>query len=490
MVDRRWSLGIALLPLIVIEFVSFQTQARAQATLDGVDRNSSISIEDFSKGVSGWNFEGNCWDGAPTAAARYGSQITGFRGTHYLMSAPGGNNSRTGVAISPGFELSKDYLIFKVAGGASRNTRVEVLVDDKLDRWVCGDNSLDFKDVCIDLSHWHGHKLGIRVVDASSDENYGFIMVDDFRLSDVSPHRYYLNPEDFGTKAVFINECTFFRTPLERKQGRKLTVGLSPRQFDFAINEVYKRMVRPDMDHRKGRSINELATMIGNGVDEELETMDLKDKPPLLRKWLLAEGICAWVNTHVTNDRTIVDPQTGKVDVKRLAIPLLSMEVPTTECSGHARFTQSLATALGLSCFHAVGSVRLVSNSVDSRHSWNYFDFGDGIFSIADTGNGGASLSGARSFPGKGMWDWNLPKSPISFELALAQLLSYQRLEGPFEDEHYIGTSALSGTTMNLDAWRGSDVSHLQDVYKRHLAYEASLVQLLSKVKDIKAITD
>jgi levanbiose-producing levanase len=158
--------------------------------------SGDVVLEDFENGWSGWAFTGNCWGKAPTAASRYRDRITNYHGDFYLLSAPLG----TGVATSPEYLLTRPYVKFRIAGGSSRQTRVELWVEGKLDRWVSANDSLDFESVCIDVAHHQGKKLTLKVIDESVDREWGMILMDDLRLSDTPPAVYPFTPEQFGLR--------------------------------------------------------------------------------------------------------------------------------------------------------------------------------------------------------------------------------------------------------------------------------------------------
>ena len=85
--------------------------------------------------------------------------------------------------------------------------------------------------------------------------------------------RYYWTPQDFGVQPQFVTQSTLLSTPEQRAHGRDLPVGLRSGQFEFAINEVYKRMLKPDLDHVPGRKLDALAKLIQSGTDEVIHLL-------------------------------------------------------------------------------------------------------------------------------------------------------------------------------------------------------------------------
>jgi hypothetical protein len=466
--------------------------ASAGFTAHGAGRSGSAdgdeTLEDFENGWKGWTFTGDCWATGPTRASESRVRAANCQGACYLSTTLEG----MGTAVSPQYALDRPYLKFKIAGGSSRDTRVDLLVDGKVDRWVAGNNGLRFEDVCVDLAHLQGTKLTIQVIDNSTDRDWGLILVDDFRLSDTPLNRDLMTPQDFGVQPRFVQDCQFFTNDRQRAEGRRLDVGLSPEQFDYAINEVFKRTVSPDMDHLPGSTVEEVAKRIGGGVEQVMRRLQIGDRPELLKSWLLAEAASAWVATHVGYDASIVDAPIEVKTRRALSSVTLQQEVPRAVCSGLARLTMDLGTALGLKCYHIGGEFAAVGRPRQGHdnHAWVYFHFGPGIASVADTTLAGTSLTAARDSNGKHDWVRLLPRSPLELELFLAEHYATQRLfriDLSAPGIRYIESADYSLTDMTYRRWQDLDTGYLLPLSEKYGQVQKDRVRRLSRALDIRA---
>lgn len=283
--------------------------------------------------------------------------------------------------------------------------------------------------------------------------------------------RYYWNCEDFGIKPMFVTASPFFKSS-EVNTGRTFQVGLSPLQFDWVINEVYKRMIRPDMDHVAGRSVDELATRIEKGVEEVIERNNLKGKPALLREWLILEGVSAWVATHMVASKEI-ERLPGRERAER-AQPhrILGEAQPRGVCGGFNSLTTALARKLGVRTHSLGGFNRVLGNPAteSENHGWTYFRLSDGTALVTDNTAARVGLSEARRINGKTKWVALLPKSPVEMEVFLAirfatqDIADYDPARG---GSPYKSTTDFSMLTISLEEWRSCQTTHLREVERR-----------------------
>lgn len=323
-----------------------------------------------------------------------------------------------------------------------------------------------------------------------------------FRMADAQfperSKRYYGIPQDFGVQPQFIFTCKFFTNKIEVGEGRLLPVGLTPLQFDYAINEVYKRMLQPDMDHVGGRSVKDLAGVIQQCLAEVMKRLQIDGKPGLLKQWLLAEAVCGWVSTHVILDeeweRLANTPPSTYADRFRRMLPqtTLGFDRPKAICSGFSRLTRDLAREVGLRCTHLGGENRDcgVPAKGQPTHGWVHFDFGDRIESVGDPTAGRVSLQQVREVGGKmHCGDVILPKSPVEWELFLARFYALQEIgdvnaQGTGVPE--TNTTAYAVTTMPYADWMKKDTAALGSVWTQYRQAEVEKVKYLNRIRNLQ----
>ena len=93
-----------------------------------------------------------------------------------------------GTLTSAPFKVTLPYASFRIAGGSSRQTRVELVRRDtnKVIFERSGDNTETLKPVVVDLRPHIGREIFIRLVDASSG-GWGHVNFDHFRAHPTKP---------------------------------------------------------------------------------------------------------------------------------------------------------------------------------------------------------------------------------------------------------------------------------------------------------------
>ncbi len=129
-------------------------------------------------------------------------------GQYFVTSGGTMNYADTGTLTSRSFEITAPFAAFRVAGGALKETRVE-LVDadsDEVFFEITGNNSARFRPVVVDLSDRTGQHMFIRLIDREDgktkisyvrENKWSHINFDDFRFHQTRP--FYideLHPED------------------------------------------------------------------------------------------------------------------------------------------------------------------------------------------------------------------------------------------------------------------------------------------------------
>ncbi len=301
-------------------------------------------------------------------------------------------------------------------------------------------------------------------------------------------NRYFCNLEDFNIKPHFIDKCRFFKNESDILNGKKLNLDLTPLQFDWLINVVWNRITQPDLDHVKNRSIKDLGEIIQSVVEEILKKNDVQDKPQLLRKWLLAEAVSAWVATHVVADRELERAPSYIRGPRGQSSAVLSFDPPMGVCAGFNSVTRDLSASIGLKCAGLGGELRGLGSPFrgSDNHGWNHFDFGDGIEALTDNTQGRVDLKAARSMRGKPSWVSILPKSPVEWELFLAEHYSIQ-LMGEYVPEkggtRYKDTSYYSMLSISYKEWGSVDTSYLKPIIKDLDTAKQSRIMELNRFK-------
>lgn len=145
-----------------------------------------VGIAKFATGQwpAGWQFTGDCWRDGPTNAAKYRDQITGNTDPYYAFTAPNGNNSLTGTAVSPIFTIDKPFINFEIMGGNEPGkTCINLVIDGKIVRTCAGNASLSFSKKSWDVYSLQGKEAQLQIVDDSKSQQYGFVGVGNVELS-------------------------------------------------------------------------------------------------------------------------------------------------------------------------------------------------------------------------------------------------------------------------------------------------------------------
>ncbi|MDR3634225.1 MAG: DUF1080 domain-containing protein [Isosphaeraceae bacterium] len=148
---------------------------------------------DFETGtLQDWTAEGSAFAGQPvqgdTVAARRSDMKSGHAGKYWVGTYERAGDPPQGTLTSKPFKLTQPFAKFLVAGGAHRETRVEIVRHDsnKVVFQVPGDETEDLKPVVVDLTPHLGKLLFVRLVDQHGG-GWGHINFDDFKLYATRP---------------------------------------------------------------------------------------------------------------------------------------------------------------------------------------------------------------------------------------------------------------------------------------------------------------
>ena len=132
----------------------------------------------------------------------------GITGQYFITSGGTKNFGDTGTILSDPFEITQPYAAFKVAGGALKETRVELVDAESGEVFfeISGNNSARLRPVVVDLSDYLGKDIRIRLIDKENgdsglpyipDNIWAHISFDDFRFYESRPFFIdELHPDD------------------------------------------------------------------------------------------------------------------------------------------------------------------------------------------------------------------------------------------------------------------------------------------------------
>lgn len=140
------------------------------------------NFADFEGGsFDKWTIEGDAFGSSPTTAAAYGGKIRGFGGTGFMSSLHATKgNAATGRAVSQKFTIAKPMITFTIGGGNHPDKAcVNLIVDGKVVRTQTGDHSPQLLSRSWDVSEFAGKTAHIEIIDATTSDQRGYILVDD-----------------------------------------------------------------------------------------------------------------------------------------------------------------------------------------------------------------------------------------------------------------------------------------------------------------------
>ncbi len=134
-----------------------------------------------------WKAEGDAFDGQPvrgdTVKIRRSDMASAHAGDFWIGSYEKKGDNARGVLSSVPFKVTQPWAGFRVAGGATQNTRVELVDVATMKPFfqVSGSETETLRPVVVDLSKQVGKEIFINVVDQQTGA-WGHINFDDFRF--------------------------------------------------------------------------------------------------------------------------------------------------------------------------------------------------------------------------------------------------------------------------------------------------------------------
>lgn len=203
--QKRWVLIVSVnlgsiwggsgVQYFVGDFDGTRFVADASEAVDAVTPPQGDLVADFEgdRFPLGWQVTGCAFGAGPATGALDGQHhVSGFLGRRFASSFHGGDAS-TGTLTSPVFMITKPFLCFRIAGGRSHATRVELVIDGRVLQQASGDDTEVLKWVSWDVATLVGLGAQLRIVDEATG-GWGHISVDHFVMTD-RPVRQASNAE-------------------------------------------------------------------------------------------------------------------------------------------------------------------------------------------------------------------------------------------------------------------------------------------------------
>ncbi|ODU24330.1 MAG: hypothetical protein ABS95_02000 [Verrucomicrobia bacterium SCN 57-15] len=150
----------------------------------------NLGFEDGT--LKDWTAVGQAFQKQPvrgdTVAPRRSDMKSDHEGDYWIGTYERFGDDVQGALTSVPFKVTHPYASFRVAGGESENTRVELVQaeDNKVFFKISGNGTENLRPVVVDLKQQAGKEIFIRVVDQQSG-GWGHINFDDFRFYSAKP---------------------------------------------------------------------------------------------------------------------------------------------------------------------------------------------------------------------------------------------------------------------------------------------------------------
>jgi putative membrane-bound dehydrogenase-like protein len=167
------------------------------------EKNGESVNVDFEYGtLNGWTAAGKAFEGQPVSdrsTAVYEEDMSiNSSGQFYVSSGGTKQSTETGTLTSTSFEVTHPYAAFKVAGGALKETRVEINNAESNETIfeITGNDHHRLRPVVVDLQDHVGEQIYIKLIDNETgvsqipyigDNIWAHITFDDFRFYSKRP---------------------------------------------------------------------------------------------------------------------------------------------------------------------------------------------------------------------------------------------------------------------------------------------------------------
>ncbi len=175
---RAFAIGTCVGPLLAAELVGSLPLGK-----DGKPLNLDFETGDLRD----WKAEGDAFEGQPVRGdavkIRRSDMTSGHTGNFWVGSYEAKGDNARGVLASVPFKVTQPWASFRVAGGSTSNTRVELVDVATMKAFfqVSGSETETLRPVVVDLSKQLGKEIFINIVDQQVGA-WGHVNFDDFRL--------------------------------------------------------------------------------------------------------------------------------------------------------------------------------------------------------------------------------------------------------------------------------------------------------------------
>ena len=198
--------------------VFLECGAEGSAQTARATKRPDILLEDFEgSSYEGWTASGTAFGQGPVELAKapeYQGNLNGhgLRAVNSHASAPGqtveARDAATGSLTSKPFALERDFISFRIGGGAhAGKTCLQLLVGEKVVLSATGKNNNRMDPRSFDVRRWAGQLAQVRIVDFEPGP-WGNIGVDEIVLSDESrtPLTAFTDLPDLGSMGLALLE--------------------------------------------------------------------------------------------------------------------------------------------------------------------------------------------------------------------------------------------------------------------------------------------
>ena len=161
------------------EFTQVMLLVVASCTITAESKLPFINSDFESGDLTNWIVDGTAFDRNPFPRSidekdqRLHESMQG----DYCANSGVYGDYRIGSLTSTAFTITQDYLTFSIAGGVSKGTRIELLIDGETVKDCSGIENRIMKSNYFDLKQWRGQRAQIRLID-EVEATWGHIIVD------------------------------------------------------------------------------------------------------------------------------------------------------------------------------------------------------------------------------------------------------------------------------------------------------------------------
>ena len=179
-------------------FELIEEEGVAVAALEPTREGTAVDLDFESGDLGRWRAEGDAFSAGAVRSVATGNGAGGHLGDFWVASGDTVTYLATGRLTSEPFTVSQPYASFRVAGGALKDTRVELLRadGDSVIFEISGYGRETLRPVVVDLSAHQGREVYVRLVDLEngisglpyiSNNRLAYIAFDGLRLHESRP---------------------------------------------------------------------------------------------------------------------------------------------------------------------------------------------------------------------------------------------------------------------------------------------------------------